>query len=167
MERKRRNIASSEFVSERTKKKFNEKKYLCFMIDYKEKICVEYALSIEQLNSLLAEMDTVHFNKGDFVVREGERNTSLYILKSGVWRSFRMNDGEEMTLWFAAAGECVFAMWGYALGAPSQTDIEVEVDSEAYMISKSKIDDLCAQSLMMANSIRSIFEHHEIGRAHV
>ena len=125
-----------------------------------DKLSKEYALSVEQIELLLAEMQPVAFRKGEFVVREGERNSHLYILKSGVWRNFSINDGEEMTLWFASMGEFVFPVWGYAYNQPSKTTIEVESDSEAYAISKQRIDELCATSLTMANLIRTVFEHH-------
>lgn len=128
----------------------------------RDKIEKEYALSSNQLDLLLAEMEPVVFKKGDFVVQEGERNENLYIMKSGVWRSFRMNDGEQMTLWFASMGEFVFPIWGYAYGEVSKTTIEVEWDSEALSISKKRIDELCSSSLEMANIIRTVFEHHAL-----
>ncbi len=127
---------------------------------YKEKLSKEYALSIEQIERLLDEMTSINFRKGEFVVSEGERNNHLYILKSGVWRNFRLNEGEEMTLWFASLGEFVFPVWGYAYDEPSKTTIEVEADSEAYMISKKRINELCSESLEMANLFRTVFEHH-------
>ena len=107
-------------------------------------------------------MDLVEFKKGDYVVREGERNTNFYILKSGVWRSFRMNDGEEMTLWFASEGDCVFAIWGYTNDGISQTTIEIEAESSALVVSKNRIDELCHKSIEMANLIRTIFENHAL-----
>ena len=125
-----------------------------------EKLRKEYALSAEQIDLLLAEMQPIAFAKGEYVVREGERNTKLDKMKSGVWRNFRMNDGEEMTLWFASMGEFVFPVWGYANDQPSKTTIEVESDSEAFAISKKRIDELCATSVTMANLIRTVFEHH-------
>ena len=127
---------------------------------FKEKLSDKYSISIEQIEMLLNVMTPLKFKKGDFVVREGERNSTLYILKSWVWRSFRLNDGEEMTLWFADQGEFVFGMWGYAEDALSQTNIEIETDSEAFSISKARIDELCSSSLEMANLIRRIFESH-------
>lgn len=127
---------------------------------YKEKLSKEYALSIEQIERLLDEMTSINFRKGEFVVSEGERNNHLYILKSGVWRNFRLNEGEEMTLWFASLGEFVFPVWGYAYDEPSKTTIEVEADSEAFMISKKRINELCSESLEMANLFRTVFEHH-------
>ena len=130
------------------------------MISLIDKQSKEYALTVEQIEVLLDERQAVTFRKGEFVVREGERNTHLYILKSGVWRNFRMNDGEEMTLWFASQGEFVFPVWGYAYDQPSKTTIEVEWDSEAFAISKQRIDELCATSLIMANLVRTVFEHH-------
>ena len=137
-----------------------EKIYLCDVKTYKDKLNREYALTAVQLENLIAEMQPVHFDKGTFVVCEGERNDHLYILKSGVWRNFRMNDGEEMTLWFASEGEFVFPVWGYAYNEPSKTTIEVEADSEGFAISKKRINELCATSLDMANLFRTVFEHH-------
>lgn len=130
------------------------------MISYKEKLCKEYALTLKQLELLLSVMEYRCFKKGEFVVREGERNSNLYILSEGVWRNFRMNEGEEMSLWFASMGEFVFPIWGYAYDAPSKTSIEVEADSNVYFISKQRIDELCSTSLDMANIFRTIFEHH-------
>ena len=132
------------------------------MESFKEKLCKEYALTLEQADLLLSEMDLVEFKKGDYVVREGERNTNFYILKSGVWRSFRMNDGEEMTLWFASEGDCVFAIWGYTNDGISQTTIEIEAESSALVVSKNRIDELCHKSIEMANLIRTIFENHAL-----
>ncbi len=129
---------------------------------YKEKLCQEYALSPQQAEELLSKMEVIHFKKGDFVVREGERNTNLYIIKSGLWRCFRMNDGEEVTLWFAAEGECVFPIWGYTNAGASKTFIEAENESLAYYLPKKSVDELCANSLTMANTIRTIFENHAL-----
>ena len=75
-----------------------------FMQSFIEKVSKDYALTLQQTETLLSYMKPVEFQKGDFIVREGERNTNFYIIESGVWRSFRMNDGEEMTLWVAAEG---------------------------------------------------------------
>lgn len=133
-----------------------------FMQSFIEKVSKDYALTLQQSEMLLSYMEPVEFQKGDFIVREGERNTNFYIIENGVWRSFRMNDGEEMTLWFAAEGECVFAIWGYTNDSVSGASIEIEADCKAYMISKARIEELCSTSLEMANLIRRIFEQHAL-----
>ena len=73
-----------------------------------------------------------------------------------------MNDGEEMTLWFASEGDCVFAIWGYTNDGISQTTIEIEAESSALVVSKNRIDELCHKSIEMANLIRTIFENHAL-----
>ena len=49
------------------------------MESFKDKLCKEYALTVEQADLLISEMNQMDFKKGDYVVREGERNTNFYI----------------------------------------------------------------------------------------
>ena len=70
-----------------------------------EKCCANYSLHKEDVNLLLSTMEYKSFKKGDFLVREGGTNNNLCIIKSGVLRAFRNNDGEDISVWFASEGE--------------------------------------------------------------
>ena len=107
-------------------------------------------------------MSSVSYSKGEFIVREGERNQNLYIIKSGVVRSFKNYDGEEVALWFASSGEIIIQVWGYCKGSVSQENFECETDCQMYVISKEKINSLCKESIKFANMIRTIFENHSM-----
>ena len=129
---------------------------------FRTKLCETYALTESELDFLLAQMTPCTILKNDFMVRAGERNTKLYLIKSGVLRAFRHNEGEEVALWFASEGEMVASVWGYCLNAVSQHSIEAESDVEAYCISKQKLDKLCSESILAANLIRKMFEQHAL-----
>ena len=49
----------------------------------------------------------------DCLVREGERDTSFYIIARGIWRGHYLRDGQEVSVWFASEGEALFSTWGY------------------------------------------------------
>ena len=59
------------------------------------KISSIYSISNDEIELLVSYMSSVSYSKGEFIVREGERNQNLYIIKSGVVRSFKNYDGEE------------------------------------------------------------------------
>ncbi len=132
------------------------------MEQFKEKLCNNYSLSPEDLEILLSHTESCFIPKKDFLVREGECNNKLYIIKQGVIRAFRNNDGEEIALWFAGEGEMVIPVWGYCLDSLSQLTIEVESDLKGYYITKPEIDKLCNESLRFSNIIRKMFEHHSM-----
>ncbi len=132
------------------------------MEQFRKKLCETYSLSIEESDLLLSKMDSCIIPKKDFLVREGECNNKLYIIKRGVLRAFRNNDGEEIALWFAGLGEMIIPVWGYCLNGVSQHSIEAESEIDTYYITKQEIDKLCSESLQFANIIRKMFEHHSM-----
>ena len=121
-----------------------------------------YSLQHSDVELLFSHMKTVRYSKGDFIVKEGQRNSNLYIVKSGVIRSFRDNDGEEFALWFASVGEVIIQVWGYSKATASEENFECETDCELFVISKAEIDELCENSLQFCNIIRTIFENHAV-----
>ena len=139
-----------------------QKKVHLYMEPFKAKLCENYGLQQHELDLLLGHMQQCTFQKRDFIVREGDTDTHLYLIKSGVLRAFRNNDGEEITLWFAGDGEMIASVWGYCLDSASQICIEIESDTEAFCIPKSRLDTLCNESLLIANIIRRMFEHHAL-----
>ena len=94
------------------------------------RLCKIYHLTISEAELLISKMKPIEFQKGDFLVREGQLSTQLYIIKAGVLRAFRNNDGEEAALWFASAGEVIIQVWGYCRNQPSEANIECEPTCE-------------------------------------
>ena len=87
----------------------------------------------------------LHFPKDSIVVGNGKVDNSVYFIRKGIWRAYiDRNNGEQLTLWFAVPGECVFSSWGYVRGLPSRFDIVASSDSQAIELKKTTIAELTA-----------------------
>lgn len=73
-----------------------------------EKLCNKYKVSEANVQLLLECMEEVHFNKKELIVREGTKNSNLYLIKKGIWRGYYHKDGVDTTIWFASEGEAAF-----------------------------------------------------------
>ncbi len=125
-----------------------------------EKFRSECGLDAESMEALIANMTDVEFRKGDVVIECGDMDDSIYIIKTGIWRSCIDRDGSELTLWFSGDNSFVVDVWCYQRHEPSRIRIVSETDSWAYRIGKAEVERLCAGSLVIANTIRRIFEYH-------
>lgn len=123
-----------------------------------QKFSEKYNLPINVIMQLLGKMEKQTFRKGDCLVREGERNSNFYIIGKGIWRGHYLNDGTDISVWFASAGEAVFSTWGYVENTASLVTIEAMCDSEVYGISKSDLETFYSASIELANFGRRIFE---------
>lgn len=133
--------------------------YLCSMEAFKEKLCKKYRLQASDVQTLMDRMEEVRFKKKETIVREGNKNTNLYLIKQGIWRGYFHKDGIDTTIWFASEGEAAFSIWGYMDNAYSQVTIEAMSDSIAYCIPRSALNELYNSSIGLANLGRSLMEH--------
>ena len=76
-----------------------------------QKFCEKYSLPIALSLQLLDNMEKFTFRKGDFLVQEGGRNSNFYIVSKGIWRGHYLNDGVDVSVWFASEGEATFSSW--------------------------------------------------------
>lgn len=123
-----------------------------------QKFCEKYSLPVAASLQLLERMEKFAFRKGDFLVQEGGRNSNFYIISKGIWRGHYLNDGVDVSVWFASEGEAIFSSWGYIENTPSLVSIEAMCDSELYGISKSELETFYNSSTELANFGRRIFE---------
>ncbi|WP_455671091.1 Crp/Fnr family transcriptional regulator [Phocaeicola faecalis] len=128
-----------------------------------QKFCEKYSLPVTASLQLLEKMEKLRFRKGDFLVQEGERNSNFYIISKGIWRGHYLNDGVDVSVWFASEGEAIFSSWGYIENTPSLVSIEAMCDSELYGISKAKLESFYALSAELANFGRRLFEQQFLG----
>ena len=122
--------------------------------------CQYYGIPSCDVIQLLSHAPCKHYRKGETVIPYGGFDDSFYILKEGIWRSFKSEESQNQTLWFALGGEIVIDIFCYQKRERSCIGIESETDSIAYVIGKSEVEHLCATSLQLANLFRHIFEKH-------
>lgn len=115
----------------------------------KEKFLRKYRLPEATFLEFLSHMTEHHYSKGEIIVRTGEHNSNLYLIREGIWRAHYLVDGTETSLWFVTAGEVVFSSWGYVNNEPSMATIESVNESSAYMISKADLEQLFSSSIQM------------------
>lgn len=124
-----------------------------------EKIAEHFAVSGQEIRLLLKDAEKISFTPKDIVVHEREINSNLYFITQGVWRAYTFKDGVEVTLWFVSEGEMTLSVWGYTSNLPSHLTLEVVTDSEAYCLSRSKLEQLFQSSISLANLGRKILEN--------
>jgi len=128
------------------------------MKTFSEILHEKYGLSASESEQLLAQMERLTYRKGEHIVREGERNSSLYLVAQGIWRGHYLRDGVDISLWFASEGDTLFSSWSYVADRPSLTSIEAMSDSMVFRISKQKMETFFTSSIAFANIGRIIFE---------
>jgi signal-transduction protein with cAMP-binding, CBS, and nucleotidyltransferase domain len=72
----------------------------------------KYGLAQPEAEKLLEQMELLTYRKGEHIVREGERNSSFYLVADGIWRGHYLRDGVDISLWFAFQGDSIFSSWG-------------------------------------------------------
>ena len=108
-----------------------------------EKFSRKYNLPAADCLRLIGLMERRVFRKGECVVRQGERN---------------LDDGADVSVWFAGEGEALFSTWGYVGNEVSKISIEAMCDAELYGISKADLEAFFARSAGAANFGRRLFE---------
>lgn len=122
------------------------------------KFCNYYNVPLNSGIELVQRMEKVHFQKGEILVRPGEKNTDFFLIAEGCWRGYYYQDGVDTTLWFAIEGEAVMSTWGYVANENSLIYVEALSNSILYKISKTDLEDYFYQSIENANIGRKLFE---------
>lgn len=58
----------------------------------------KYGLAQPEAEKLLEQMELLTYRKGEHIVREGERNSSFYLVADGIWRGHYLRDGVDISL---------------------------------------------------------------------
>lgn len=123
-----------------------------------EKFSRKYNLPAADCLRLIGLMERRVFRKGECVVRQGERNSDFYVVSRGIWLGHYLDDGADVSVWFAGEGEALFSTWGYVGNEVSKISIEAMCDAELYGISKADLEAFFARSAGAANFGRRLFE---------
>lgn len=105
-----------------------------------------FPISDDALELIRDKVSTITFKKGDLLIEEGKLNDTIYFLRSGIYRNFAMDDGEEDTRWFAYAGDIVASMFSVVQHQPAIASVDALTDGEAYTLSGSVVQHLIDSS---------------------
>ena len=121
-----------------------------------EKFSRKYNLPAADCLRLIGLMERRVFRKGECVVRQGERNSGFYVVSRGIWLGHYLDDGADVSVWFAGEGEALFSTWGYVGNEVSKISIEAMCDAELYGISKADLEAFFARSAGAANFMQDV-----------
>lgn len=93
-----------------------------------------YPLSPAEWEDFSTKVIIKKFNKGDFLIREGQVENFIYFLQKGATRNYFIKDGKEFTVDFLFEGEMVTAYYSFISREPSTIFIEVLEDAEVIAI---------------------------------
>lgn len=100
-------------------------------------------VSPEAAFALFGVMKPLAFEKPEILVREGQHATDLYYVAKGGVRAFYLNDGRDITDWFAFENHFVCALTSYFRDVPSPHYLETLGPTELFAVSRKDIEELC------------------------
>ena len=83
--------------------------------------------------------------KGEVLVKEGQYSDKAYFIVSGGTRAYYLNDGKDITDWFAFENDFICAINSFFQDIPSPHFIEVLEDTELLVISREDVMKLSDQ----------------------
>lgn len=117
-----------------------------------------YKLNIGEVASLLEISTRVVIEKDSSIVTQEGFNDNIYLISNGIFRSYMINEGEDMTVWFYLPGEMMVNLWCYKHSNRSPIGIMAATDAEVFMISKSVFKKWSIESIENAVSACKLFE---------
>lgn len=87
------------------------------------------------------------FGKGDFIIKQGEVEHSLYLISSGAVRVFHVTEFEEQTIRFGYQGSIITSLSSFITGKPSELYMEALRKTTIRIISRKKLFDVVNESV--------------------
>ncbi len=81
----------------------------------------------------------LNFKKGETLVKEGQHSDKAYFIVKGSTRAYYLNDGKDITDWFAFENDFICAINSFFQNIPSPHFIEVLEDTQLLVISRDDI----------------------------
>ena len=103
--------------------------------------------SAEEITATVKLFESRLLNKGDFFVREHEKNSEVAFIQSGIFRSFYTSaDCNDTTYCFRFPQDMLAAYSSFITGNPSTESMQAIAPANLLVIQKSTIDELEAQN---------------------
>ena len=118
------------------------------MEDFKKRLAeeAEYKLSEETMNMFCSCMEEVHIKKYDYMIKSGDIDNNIYIVKDGIIRRTHEVGDKIMTNSFAIKGSVLMSWHCYYYNQPSYSQFQACCDSVLMKVTKAKFDELIATS---------------------
>lgn len=118
-----------------------------------------YADFSEQELALIAKhFKSKYVKKGDYILKEGEICKDIIILKKGCLRLYYLNEGVEVSVWFAFEKSSAIEIYSFISGKPTGYFIQSIEDSEIIYLPKTALNKLLKQLPKLETLMRKFWE---------
>ena len=103
----------------------------------------QYApLSKECQDELIQQASILNKTKGSVLIIEGQYADQVYYIIKGCARAYYLNDGRDISDWFAFENGFISSIVSFSTGEPSPHYVEVLEDSMLLELSKAQVENL-------------------------
>lgn len=128
------------------------------MDEFKKKLSLEapFKLSDEMMDVFCASMEEVKLKRYDLLIKRGDFDNNIYIVKEGIIRRAYEVGEKIITQSFASSGSVIISWHCYFSGEDSFSIFEACCDSVVMRVTKERFDELIATSHEFSQWVLSI-----------
>lgn len=113
----------------------------------------------EEITEIIQLFEFRRLNKNDFFVKENQPCNEVAFIASGIFRSYyTTSSAEDVTYCFRFPNSLIAAYSSFITSGPSVETMQALTPAELWVIKKSAIDKLAAESLVWTKYLRMIAE---------
>lgn len=119
-------------------------------------------VSLEAIEAFKSKFESVTFQRGDLLEKEGQIANYLYFIQDGAARSFYIRDKRDITISFSLDGEFVTSMYSFVTRKGSYENIECIEKCSCLKISHEDLQELFLSYPEIEHVYRLILERYYI-----
>lgn len=93
-----------------------------------------WGVSRELEERIKSSMETKHFRKGAFLIRQGERSDCFFFIREGLCRTFYIDEEWEDTTMFAIEGDIIGSPTCFCTDKPAYFSLEALISTHVYTL---------------------------------
>jgi CRP-like cAMP-binding protein len=90
---------------------------------------------------ILSALEPKEFNKGEFILKDGQVARHIYFIKKGLVRSYRLKKNREETLWFMKEGDIMVSVESFFPQLPATEFIQAMEHALLHRISYDQLQE--------------------------
>ncbi len=107
------------------------------------KVFASSGITQDELNTIIPKYKQVHFNKNDYLIKQGQVEKKYWFIESGFVRSYIIDtDGNDITFNLYASGDVVIDYPSIFFFAPTRENIQALTDCDCWEISFDSFQEL-------------------------
>lgn len=124
------------------------------MVNIIKRIRELYPVSDEAVNMLAACFKKQTIPAKTIIIQAGKIDRNVYFIEKGITRSFSYCNGKEITSWFSMEGDATCSSFSLYRNQPGFEYVETLEETEVYIISTHKLNELYNKHIDLANWMR-------------